>query len=213
MTPSHRAPLFGLPTRPPIALTKASGTCDQAQQGSVMLQWCIAAMPLLLLGSLIIETSNWHATRQRLALVLQRATHATSMESGTSEALKRYIQTNLASDLRMPIEACITDPVSALMTDFKDHRLSEQMGASVIRHNHVLAQHQAAQSKGWSGGRGPRSGKTIFEANRIHVRLIANYLPKNRWLRAVIKVVPIQVEHRAIMQSHRKSLSSPCVQL
>lgn len=210
----RQAPTCGLNPQHHRSLQEClSGEHYQMQQGSAMLQWCIAALPLLLLGSLIIEASNWHATRQRLALTLQRAAYGASMESGTSQALKKHIQANLPSDLDMPIRTCITDPVRALMADFQDHRLSEQVGAPVIRHNHVQAQYEAALAKGRTGGRGSRSGKTIFDANTIHVRLTADYKPSSRWIRAVVNVVPIKVEYRAIMQSHRKSPSPPCISI
>lgn len=184
-----------------------------AAQGSVMAQWCIAALPLLLLGSAAIEASEWHATRQRLALAVQLATDDASMTGGTSQSLSDHLRKHLPSDLTLPIEACITDPVHALMADFMDKRLSLKLGKPVIRHNHVNAQHKDSLSKGRPQGRGPRSGKTISEANMLNVEAVATYRVRSPWIRKIVGPVKIRLKHRAVMQSHRQRLSQRCVKL
>lgn len=183
----------------------------RATRGSAMLQWCIAALPLLLLGSIAIEVSHWHATRQRLALSVQRATEATALSHGTLDALGQHLQKQLPRDLRFTVKACITDPVNALMADFMDKPLSRKLGMPVIRHDHVIEQHRQAIKKGRRSGRGPRSGKTIFEANQLNVLATVRYRPLSPWVRKLIDPVMIKLEHSAIMQSHRTRLSTPCV--
>lgn len=182
-------------------------------RGSAMVQWCIAALPLLLLGSMAIEASHWHATRQRLALAIQRATEATAMNGGTSESLKRNLRTHIPPDLRFPIKACVTDPVNALMADFIDRRLSIKLGKAVIRHDHVAEQHRQAKTRGRVNGRGPRSQKTIFEANQLNVQSVVRYRALSPWVRKLVDPVDIRLEHTAIMQSHRQRLTQPCVTL
>lgn len=181
--------------------------------GSAMVQWCIAALPLLLLGSMAIEASHWHLTRQRLALSVQRATEATAMEGGTSEALQQHLQTQLPPDLSFPVKACVTDPVNALMADFMDNHLSLRLGKAVIRHDHIAEQHRQAKARGRVEGRGPRSQKTIFEANQLNVQAVVRYRALSPWVRKLLDPMNIALKHTAIMQSHRQRLTKPCVML
>ncbi len=178
-----------------------------------MLQWCIAALPLLLLGSMTIEASHWHNARQRLALAVQRATDDTALAGGTIEALLARLKKHLARDLQVPIKLCVTDPVNAMMTDFVDKPLSRKLGKPVIRHDHLVAQHRAAIDRGRPDGMGPRSHKTIFEANQLNVLAIIEYRALSPWVRKIVDPVTIRLEHRAIMQSHRQRLTRPCVTL
>ena len=178
-----------------------------------MVQWCIAALPLLLLGSVVIETTHWHTTRQRLALSIQQATDATALDHGTINAFKQHVQKSLPADLNMPMQLCITDPVNALMADFMDKPLSTRLGMPVIRHNHVLEQHRQSIARGRRQGLGPRSQKTIFEANQLNTLVTAQYRALSPWVRQLIDPITIRLEHMAIMQSHRQRLGKPCVTL
>jgi hypothetical protein len=184
-----------------------------SRRGSAMVQCCLAALPLLLLGSVVIEATQWHATRQRLALAVQRTTHDASLDGGTGEALKTHLQRHLPRDLRMPIQLCITDPVGALMSDFLDARLSAKLGKAVIRHNHLGAQHGDSIAKGRPQGIGPKSKQDIFQANRLNIEVRANYRPASTWVRKLIGSVTIHLRHQAIMQSHRQRTSMPCITL
>ena len=181
--------------------------------GSAMLQWCIAALPLLLLGSMVIEATHWHASRQRFALAVQRATDDTALKGGTLDALRERLKKHLPRDLSVPIEVCITDPVNPMMADFMDKPLSIKLGKAVIRHDHVLAQHQAAIARGLRDGRGSRSKKTIFEANQLNVLAVIRYRALSPWVRKLVDPVTIRLEHSAIMQSHRERLAKPCATL
>jgi hypothetical protein len=178
------------------------------QCGSAMIQMCIAALALLSLATLVIEVSHWHMTRQRVALILQRAVDATSMEQGHSPALKRH----LVRQMNWPISfyVCVLEDTFALLQDFRDIKLSRQAGQATIRHNHLRAQHLAAIETGWPAGKGPASGQSIFEANRLTVQLRAHYLPKSPWIRKVVGHIPIKVTHAAVMQSHRQAADPRC---
>ena len=191
---------------PPIAISR------DPRQGSALVQWCIAALPLLLLGAMAIEISHWHTTRQRLALTIQRAVDQTSLSAGTAQALKQHLQQQLPTDLRLPMRACITDPTDALMSDFIDRPLSSKLGAAVIRHDHVAQQHRDYIRRGLPGGRGPRSGKTIFQANTLNVEVVIQSQALSPWVRHVYHPVMYKLTHQAIMQSHRR-LGPRCVSL
>lgn len=176
-----------------------------------MVQWCIAALPLLLLGAIAIEASHWHTTRQRLALAIQRAVDDASLSGGTTAALEQGLRNHLPSDVRSPVKACITDPVNPLMSDFIDRALSARLGKPVIRHNHLAQQQADAIARGWPNGRGPRSQMTIFEANQLNVRASIKYRPLSSWARMIINPVLIVLDHHAIMQSHRHRSDKTCV--
>lgn len=186
---------------------------EQHIVGSAMVQWCIAALPLLLLGALVIELSQWHLTRQRLALAVQRTVDDTALSGGSIAMLSHHLKRHMPADLKMPMRLCITDPVKPLMSDFVDQSLSKQIGQAVIRHDHVTQQHLEALKRGWPQGRGPRSQKTIFEANRLTVQLVAKYQAKSAWVRQVIDPIAITLTHQAIMQSHRQQTPSACLSL
>lgn len=177
-----------------------------------MIQWCIAALPLLLLGAFAIEISHWHTTRARLSLSVQRAVDQASLSGGTAESLKTYLQKQMPPDLKLSVRACITDPVDALMADFMDRRLSQKLGMPVIRHDHIAQQHKGLMALGRPGGRGARSGKTIFEANTLTVEVTAQGHALSPWVRQVYDPIRFKLTHRAIMQSHRQR-SQPCFTL
>ena len=196
----------------PIQLQTPIAISRDSRQGSALVQWCIAALPLLLLGAMAIEISHWHTTRQRLALSVQRAVDQTSLSAGTTQALKQHLQKQLPEDLRLPMRACITDPVNAFMSDFIDRRLSSKQRTAVIRHDHVAQQHRDYVKHGLPGGRGSRSGMTIFEANTLNVEVVVQSRALSPWVRQLYDPVTYKLTHQAIMQSHRQ-LGPPCVSL
>lgn len=179
--------------------------------GSAMIQWCVAALALVLTGILAIEVSNWHLLRQRLALIGQRTVDSASLSQGTTKALKQHMQLNLPAQWPTQIKACLTDHVQALMADFCDWRLSRELGYRAIRHDHIEAQHHRALRSGLVNGRGTHSGLTISQANILNVEFSATYIPQNPWVRRLIQHVPIKTHHRAIMQSHRQLSQQQCV--
>jgi hypothetical protein len=184
----------------PECLTKPR----DSNRGSVLIQWCIAALPLLLLGSLAIEITHWHLTRMRLSLSVQQAVDHASLTGGTTEGIKAHLTKQLPRDLRLQLHGCLTEAVEPLMADFIDHRLSQKQGKALIRHDHVAQQHNDYRARGWPDGRGPRSGKTIFEANTLAVEVVASMQTRNPWLRQIYDPLTIRLTHRAVMQSHRQ---------
>ena len=177
-----------------------------------MIQWCIAALPLLLLGSIAIEVTHWHMTRMRLSLSVQRAVDHAALSGGTSMAIKQHLRQHAPADLNLQLRVCLTDSVDDLMPDFVDRRLSYRVGHAVIRHDHVSQQHRDNIQRGWYQGRGPRSGKTIFEANTLRVTVVATTQARNPWIRPFVDPLTIKLEHQAIMQSHRRN-GAPCASL
>lgn len=179
------------------------------QGGGALVEWTLIALPLLLVGSLALEVSEWHLTRQRLALVLQRATEDTALKGGHPQTLLQQVKRHWPSHLMAKLHACVTEP-RTLLADFADRSLSRMLGQSVVRHDHLAHQHAKALKKGWPQGRGRTSGRTIFEANVLTVQAYASIQPRSVWIRAIVPTVTMKIQAQAIMQSHRVAWQSAC---
>lgn len=176
-----------------------------------MIEWLIVSLPLLWLGSLAIDLSDWHSTRQQLALAAQQATVYASLTGGRSAAIKKHLIQHLPKRIHGELKICVTDPVNHLMTDFKDHRLSQRLGQAVIRHDHIAEQHRRFLAKGWKNGRGPRSQQSISTANILHVSVTLRLRPTSPLIRYFLPTLSITSHHKAVMQSHRTHNPKACV--
>lgn len=181
------------------------------QSGHAVVEWLIICLPLIWLGSLIVEVSDWHNTRQRIALASQRATTLASLEGGRTTQVMAGLMKHLSKDIQGTLHVCVTDPVSDLMRDFKDQRLSQQLGFNVIRHDHVAEQHRQLMAKGWPNGRGALSRRDISEANRLHVAVTLHRRPTSPWVRLMMPVIKIKTTHQAVMHSHRRENTAACL--
>lgn len=184
---------------------------SSSQRGQALIEWLIVCLPLICLGSLLVEVSDWHTSRQRLALAAQRATVLASLEGGQTHRVMRALEQFLPEDLRDTLEVCVTDPINELMQDFQDTRLSRQLGYAVIRHDHVAEQHRRFVAKGWPQGIGPRSQRDISTANRLNVRVTLSRQPASPWIRFFLPTIRLQTKHQAVMQSHRKHDNATCL--
>jgi hypothetical protein len=99
------------------------------------------------------------------------------------------------------------------MSDFKDRRLSQQLGQDVIRHDHIAEQHRRFVAKGWPNGLGPRSGQSISAANFLRVSVTLNHQPITPVIRFFMPTIRIASHHQAVMQSHRTRNPKACVTL
>jgi hypothetical protein len=181
-------------------------------RGNTLIEWVLAALPLLMLATVTYELTEWHTTRQRLALISQRAVDAASLSGAHPKTLKKHLSAARGQTFKWPIQACVVDPISALMQDFQDRHLTLD-ATPRIRYNHIAQQQRDAQARGWAAGRGPASGKTISEANRLNVVVLAHYTPALPWVRRWVGPMLIEVKHQAVMQSHRAFFVNPCVEL
>jgi len=189
----------------------ATQTPKQHQVGHALIEWIIVSLPLIWLGLLAIEVSGWHSTRQELALVAQQATLFASLSGGRTESIREHLIEHRSLLMRGEIQVCVKDQVSQLMRDFKDKRLSQQVGHDVIRHNHIIEQHRRFVAKGWANGRGPRSGQTISAANFLRVSVTLQHRPVTPVIRFFIPTITITSHHEAVMQSHRTQNPKACV--
>jgi hypothetical protein len=186
---------------------------QEQQSGHAIIEWLIVCLPLLWLGSLVIEVSSWHSTRQQLALVAQQATVFASLSGGQSQAVQKHLKQHLPAHIRGALKICVNDQVAHLMRDFQDKRLSQQLGHEVIRHDHIVEQHKRFLAKGWPKGQGPQSRKTISAANLLDVTVKLDHRPASPWIRYLVPKVAIVTHHKAVMQSHRTQNPQACVTL
>lgn len=182
------------------------------QSGSAMVECCIAILPIIMLGSLILEVSYWHTARQRMALAMSQAVDLATMQHGVASVVWQYLK-QIRPELiiqAQDVQAVQTQTdITAIFSEFADPTLSKQFGQPTIRHDFLIAQHEKFKSLGWSGGRGPISRKTILEANTLSLTAVGWHKPYLSWLSAVLKLwqghgrVAIRVTQSAMMQSHR----------
>ena len=182
------------------------------QSGSAMVECCIAILPIIMLGSLILEVTYWHTARQRLALAMSQAVDLATMQHGVVSVVWNHL-VKIRPELiiqAQDVQAVQTQTdITAIFSEFADPTLSKQFGQPTIRHDFLIAQHEKFKSLGWSGGRGPISRKTILEANTLSFTAVGWHKPYSSWLSAVLKLwqghgrVAIRVTQSAMMQSHR----------
>ncbi|AWB33751.1 pilus assembly protein [Orrella marina] len=186
-----------------LAFNRASG------QASV--EWLIAASAVVTLLWLVIEATQWFTLHHFLLLNAQRAAEHAATQGGRPLVAHQYLFRNLKPDSLRLGQVCVLDHVEDLLADFKDPNLSRQAGQDVIRHSHIAAQHQRNQAKGWQNGVGPRSDKTIAQANLLNLSVTAYQPVTLLWLRPIIgREIRLKVVVQTVMQSSREKIDWPC---
>lgn len=183
--------------------------CFKVQRGSAMIEFCVAMLPIIMLGSLILEVAYWHTARQRLALAFSQAVDLATMHNGAKSVAWQHLKKNRPELNIKAQDVNATADTTALFYEFADSALSQQYGQPTIRHDFLMAQHEKFKSQGWSSGRGPRSGKTILEANTLSLTVTGWHKPYLPWLGAAMRLwqghnrIAIRLTQSALMQSHR----------
>lgn len=91
----------------------------------------------------------------------------------------------------------ILSPTKAMFSDFRDAPLSRARGRATIRNDFLAEQHAAHQARGWASGIGPASGKDIFEANTLRLRLTVLYAPLMPGIGMIVRMIPPTGDPRA----------------
>ena len=188
-----------------------------AQGGSAMIEFCVAMLPIIMLGSLILEVTYWHTTRQRLALATSQAVDLATMQHGVISVAWHFLRLERPELMIQAHDVQFTTDTTNIFTDFSDPILTKQYGQPTIRHDFLNSQHEQYLSVGWRGGRGPTSGETILGANTLSLTVTAWHKPYLSWLGEVMQQLqghnrlPIRVTQSAIMQSHRFKPTAPFV--
>lgn len=168
-----------------------------SQRGSAIIEFLLAALPILLLGLGATETARWYIHKQHIRFALheaQRVASVTHAEPGQlinafEEALKPlfapaglYKSTEARRDAYLdsvskktampPWRISITSPTSKHFKDFQQHDLAiaQSSGLAAINNNYQFEQHQEKAL-------GLQSQETIYQANIFSVTLIYPYKP------------------------------------
>jgi hypothetical protein len=181
-----------------------------------MVEFAVAALPLLIAGLLVIEAARWHVVRQVLNLALLDAARAGATAHGRPQAIDAAFEHGLlplftppgqhpSAHARMRAELLdvtrrtgmlpwridILSPSSTAYADFGDAalRVDGADGLPAINNDYQAQQHARRRSQGWPDGRGPRSGLTIFEANTLRLRLTYIHVPMVPAVRAILRAI------------------------
>lgn len=184
------------------------------QRGAATAAFAVAAMPVLLCALLAIEGARWHITRQMLHLALLEAARAGATAHARPAVIEQAFETALlplfqppgaydgprarmrASFLAVtqqtgapPWRIDVLSPTPDAYADFGDAalRVPGATGRAAINNDYQAEQHLRRRRMGWPGGRGPRSGQTIFQANTLRLRLAYAHPPMVPGLRAVLR--------------------------
>jgi len=175
---------------------------DHTQCGAAIIETSLVLIPLLLFAGLILELTHSQQVRQVALLALYEAARA-----GSTSRINNEILNHSFRDAILPLYATrgvhrspaerleahaknimhetglklwqieVTNPDALVFNDFSDALLSKKSGRATLRNNYLAEQHQENIQKGWPEGRGPRSGKTVFEAHALKLELSLIYKP------------------------------------
>lgn len=180
-----------------------------------MIEFVIAAFPVLFLGLGSIELSHWFITRQALSLALLEATraaitdhnrpgriiaafeqalrplHASATAAATDQRLHAALARRQATMDDAPWQIEVLSPSEHAYTDFSDMhlRIDGAPGRPAINNDYLAEQHQRHQALGWTQGHGPVSGQTIYEANTAVLRLSWLHEPHLPLIRPILRAL------------------------
>ncbi|ARP80904.1 hypothetical protein CAL12_08660 [Bordetella genomosp. 8] len=193
---------------PPISRAAAR------QRGAAIAAFTVSALPLMFCGLLVVEAARWHMTRQMLDLALLEAARAGATRHARPATIEQAFETALLPlfhppgrhrDPRARMRASflhvaqqtgapawridVISPTVGAYTDFGDRslRIPAARGLPAIRNDYQAEQHLRRRRMGWPGGRGPRSGQTVFEANMLRLRLAYAHAPWVPGVRALLR--------------------------
>jgi len=180
-------------------MTLLQGTTHRPRQrGASMVEFVLVALPLLLVGLVVIEIGHALMARQVLRLALHEAMRAGAVQHGEPRVMAAAFESALtplyvpagnhaspqarmrASHARVQHSAGlplwrldILGPPMAAFADFgrpTTQYPGHSSGQTSIANDYQAEQHVRVQER-WPTGEGTQSGLTIFDANVLHVRL------------------------------------------
>ncbi|TAL75757.1 MAG: pilus assembly protein [Burkholderiaceae bacterium] len=218
----------------------------RAQAGYSLIEFSVVAAPLLMVGLGSVEVAQWFFTKQAISLALLEAgragitqhAHPRAIEMAFEQALLPLYPASkgLSSAQRLrqaldrrsqaiknpPWRIEVLNPHAATFLDFANPHLaiSAHHQLAAIDNNYQAEQHQRNIERGWSQGRGPASGLSVYEANTLVLRLTYLHEPALPGIKNLIRqlaptssgygaqamaragYLPMQQELRLTMQSH-----------
>ena len=183
--------------------------------GASMLESTLCLLALVLAGFTVFEIAHWHVTRHLARLALHAAAREGAVTSANPKAilsaaatalssrhaLTRHLSTTPARNVASipgqfsrsglpPWHIEILSPSAPMFADFADARLSQTQRRPTIRNDFLAEQHDAYRARGWVGGVGPRSGKDIFDANTLRLRLTLLHAPRVPGVAMLMRALP-----------------------
>lgn len=172
----------------------------QAQRGAAAIESTLSILLLLLVATAVLEFAYWGVVRQLCRQALQDSLRVAVSANGTPHALEHAFETARHSRLTQTWSLQILQPDPGTWSDFQDPFLSAQQVRPVIRNDSQREQHQRHLTR-WADGKGPASGKTIFEANLLQVELTYHHRLLSPWFRHWLGATPTRLTLQAAMQS------------
>ncbi len=188
------------------------------QQGATLIETCLMLIPVMLAIGLAIEISHASQIRHIATLALYQAgrvasvtqAHPIAMHAAFRQAIAplfiaydsrkqspeqtqarvRHAERQRYARTQLPLwHLDILSPTKESFQDFSDPVLSRAHSHPVIRNDYLAEQHHKHVTAGWTAGRGPHSGQTIFQANTLVLRLTFLYPPSVPGLKLLLKVL------------------------
>lgn len=184
-----------------------------SQTGTGMLEFSIAAVPVLLLGLGSIELGQWLFHKQAVSLALLEAgraaitSHAkpavieaafeqallplfaTSQKNGAQHRLHSALQQRSQTTGAAPWRIEILSPTPKAFMDFSDPSLAiaHETGLAAINNNYLAEQGRSNRNRG--NGVGPLSGQSILQANTLVLRLTYLHEPVLPGMKGLLRML------------------------
>ncbi len=164
--------------------------------GSALVEAAAGLAAVMLAGLVLIEACHWQLMRQLAYVALLEAARAGATAHAHPRAMAAAFETALLPRYAAPdhtarqrLQAALAraalrsgmpawhiqvlSPDAAAYADFSQPGLQIQgaSGLPAIRNDRQAEQHARHLARGWPGGRGPRSGLSLHEANLLRLRL------------------------------------------
>lgn len=182
------------------------------QRGATLIEFVAGASMVLALGIAALETAHWQVARQIAAVALLEAARAGTTRHGDPAAMAQAFEQGMRAlhaagrpgqaglDRLRAVHAArrsragvsawhihVMTPHAAHFADF-GQRGAGPDGQRAIVPDYQHEQHQEHVRR-WPGGRGPRSGQTIFEANVLQLRLTYLHEPLTPLLSGLLRAL------------------------
>lgn len=202
------------PPRPELLKNPTTGITPATQSGTGLIEFSIAAVPILLIGLGSLEIAQWHHAKQMVSLALMQAARAGIIQHARPQAIAEafeqallplYASGSHSAAARMnkkfaqhsaqtaipPWQIEILSPSAPAYNDFADPGLAigTRAGLAAINNDYQAEQDLRKRALGWPNGAGPQSGLSIFQANTLALRVTYPHEPILPGMKSLIKIL------------------------
>lgn len=191
--------------------------------GSSLIEFSVAAIPVLLIGLGGIEAAQWLYIKQAISLALVQAGRAGIVEHANPQVIEAAFEHALlplypptasqSSEQRMrakfaqrsaktglpPWQIEIISPSAHAFQDFSDGQSlkGRQTGLAAINNSYQAEQDKRYRAKGWADGLGPNSGLSIHQANTLVLRVTYLHEPLLPGMRGLMRALSARTDSYA----------------